>query len=78
MMKIKLGRWVCPTGNSCEVTFEEDASPLDKLWIDWDCHPTPQEMAHYCAVIHPAVHAKAEALGLKARWSRPFRTGGVA
>jgi len=78
--KIKLGDWVCPSGNSCAVTFEQETSQVGHLWFAWDVPPplTQQDTAHYRAVIIPAVLAKIQALGLKPSWSRPLRTGGVA
>jgi len=78
--KIKLGDWVCPSGNSCAVTFEQDASHVGHLWFAWEVPPplTRHDYAHYRAVIIPAVLAKFQALGLKPSSSRPLRTGGVA
>ena len=79
-MKVTLGYWVCPSGNSCDVSFERDASHVGHLWFAWDAPPplTRDDAAHYLAVILPAVLASVEALGLLTRSSWSFRRGGVA
>ncbi len=55
--RLKLGSWVCPSGNSVDVYLHHDAAGRYHAWFYWDQPPPllPADRAYYLAVIRPAV-----------------------
>ncbi len=58
-LRIKLGSWVCPTGNSVDVYTDPlpDAAGVYHTWLYWDQPPPllPEDRAYYLAVIRPEI-----------------------
>ncbi len=56
-LRLKLGSWVCPSGNSVDVYLHHDAAGRYHTWFYWDQPPPllPDDRAYYLAVIRPAV-----------------------
>jgi hypothetical protein len=59
MTRVKLGSWICPSGNSVDVFFRRDATNagLDYVDHEWDEPPPlrPEDQVYYIAVVRPAV-----------------------
>ncbi len=56
-VRVRLGSWVCPSGNSLNVYLTLDESGKYDLWLYWDQPPPllPEDRAYYLAVVRPEV-----------------------
>ncbi len=65
--RIKIGSWTCPSGNSCDVTFERDSRGMGHCVLAWDSPPplSPEDHAYYLNVVVPEIARRAELFGRK-------------
>jgi hypothetical protein len=61
---VKLGSWVCPSGNSVDVYLDQDAMGRYHVLFFWDEPPPflPEDRTYYFAVIRPEVIQRSRAI----------------
>jgi hypothetical protein len=54
---VKLAQWVCPSGNSCDVSYSVDQRGIVHTYFEWDDPPplAPADERFYERVILPEV-----------------------
>ena len=59
-MKRLIGTWQLPSGNSCDVSCEQDDAGGWPIWFEWDSPPpfSPSDEHHYTTVVIPEVIGK--------------------
>ena len=64
-MKTKIGSWTFPSGNTCDVSLEQDTAGMIHAWFWWDEPPplSPEDEVYYMAVLLPTLIAKLGSLG---------------
>ncbi len=68
MINMDLGTWYFPSGNNCDVSYEQDETGGWGLWCRWDAPPplSAADEHHYMNVVIPEVVCRL----------RPFTNGG--
>jgi len=74
-MKVYLGSWTLPSGNSCDVSVNQDTSGNIHVWFAWDSPPPfrTEDEAYYQSVVVPEVAARS--LHLKETWLGSAKEG---